>query len=341
MKGIINRERENEWPVCYLFPLSAILVPMDTNDTLILAPLAGYTDKAFREICSRFGSDSAVSEMVSAEGLARGGEKTILLMDRYDGEKKLTVQLFAPSADPVERALPILKESGVESIDINCGCPVPKVVKTGAGSALMREPEKMGRIVRLLKDNLPVKVSVKFRLGWDNDSINYLSFAHTAVDSGADALTLHARTRAQGYEGKARKEAFGILSKEFKEAGIALYASGDMFTPEDAVEAVEKYGMTGVMFARGAIGNPFIFRETRQFLETGDYTLPSVVERVGTALDHYDLMVRYYGEKIASHGMRKHALAYVKGIRGASECKAALSSAVTREDYEKAFSLIM
>jgi len=332
---------ENEEPVCYLFPLSAILLPMDRHDTLILAPLAGYTDKAFREICSRFGSDSAVSEMVSAEGLARGGEKTILLMERYDGEKKLSVQLFAPSSDPVERALPILKESGVESIDINCGCPVPKVVKTGAGSALMREPEKMGGIVRLLKDNLPVTVSVKFRLGWDNDSINYLSFAHTAVESGADALTLHARTRAQGYEGKARKEAFGILSEEFRGTGIALYASGDIFSPGDAVEAIEKYGMTGVMFARGAIGNPFIFRETREFLEKGSYTLPSTEEKVQTALSHYDLMVKYYGEKIASHGMRKHALSYVKGIRGASECKAALSSAVTREDYEKAFSLIM
>ncbi len=328
-------------PVCYLFPLSDKLFPMDRNDTLILAPLAGYTDKAFREICSRFGSESAVSEMVSAEGLARGGEKTILLMERYDGEKKLTVQLFAPSADPVERALPILKESGIESIDINCGCPVPKVVKTGAGSALMREPEKMAQIVRLLKDNLPVKVSVKFRLGWDNDSINYLSFAHTAVESGADALTLHARTRAQGYEGKARKEAFGILSKEFRGSDIALYASGDIFTPEDAAEAVEKYGMTGVMFARGAIGNPFIFRETREFLEKGSYTLPSTEEKVGVALAHYDLMVRYYGERTASHGMRKHALSYVRGIRGASGCKAALSTAVTREDYEKAFALIM
>lgn len=333
--------RENDTAVCYLFPLSAMLDDMDRNDTLILAPLAGYTDKAFREICSCFGCESAVSEMVSAEGLARGGEKTILLMDRYDGEKKLTVQLFAPSADPVERALPILKECGVESIDINCGCPVPKVVKTGAGSALMREPEKMGEIVRLLKESLPVTVSVKFRLGWDNDSINYLSFAHTAVDNGADALTLHARTRSQGYEGKARKEAFGILSKEFAETGTALYASGDIFTPEDAVEAVEKYRMTGVMFARGAIGNPFIFRETREFLQRGSYTLPSVEEKVATALDHYDLMVKYYGERIASHGMRKHALAYVKGIRGSSECKAALSTAVTREDYEKAFSLIM
>ncbi len=314
---------------------------MYRNDTLILAPLAGYTDKAFREMCSRYGSDSAVSEMVSAEGLARGGEKTILLMDRYDGEKKLTVQLFAPSSEPIIRALPILKESGIDSIDINCGCPVPKVVKTGAGSALMREPEKMGEIVRTLKDNLSVTVSVKFRLGWDNDSINYLSFAHTAVDNGADALTLHARTRAQGYEGKARKETFGILSNEFKGSGIAIYASGDIFTPEDAVEALEKYGMTGVMFARGAIGNPFIFRETREFLEKGSYTLPSIEEKTAAALTHYDLMVKYYGENIASHAMRKHALSYVKGIRGAGKCKEALSRASGREDYEKAFSLLM
>ena len=341
MKGIINHKRKNERSICFLFPSDDILIAMDRNDTLILAPLAGYTDKAFREICSHFGSDCAVTEMVSAEGLAREGEKTILLMDRYDGEKKLTVQLFAPSKDPVERALPILKESGIDSIDINCGCPVPKVVKTGAGSALMREPRKMGEIVRTLKDSLGIPVSVKFRLGWDNDSINYIEFAHIAVDNGADALTLHARTRAQAYEGKARKEAFGILSKEFRGQNISLYASGDIFTPEDAVEAIEKYGMTGVMFARGSIGNPFIFRETREFLSTGSYTLPSVEEKVKTALEHYDLMVKYFGERVASHGMRKHALAYVKGIRGASTSKAALSTAQSREDYEKAFSLLM
>ncbi len=316
-----------------------MLFAMDKCDRLVLAPLAGYTDKAFREVCSLFGSDSAVSEMVSAEGLAREGVKTIELMEKYDGEKRLTVQLFAPSVDPILRALPLLKEKEIDAIDINCGCPVPKVVKTGAGSALMREPEKIGEIVKALKDNLSLPVSVKFRLGWDSESINYLKVAEIAVKNGADALTLHARTRAQGYEGKADKEAFGILSREFGKE-VALFASGDIFTPEDAVEAIEKYNMTGVMFARGAIGNPFIFRETREFMEKGCYTLPSVEERKETALMHYDLMVKYYGEKIASHGMRKHAMGYVKGLKKSAECKNALSRAESRRDYEEAFNLI-
>ncbi len=316
-----------------------MLFAMDKCDRLVLAPLAGYTDKAFREVCSLFGSDSAVSEMVSAEGLAREGVKTIELMEKYDGEKRLTVQLFAPSVDPILRALPLLKEKEIDAIDINCGCPVPKVVKTGAGSALMREPEKIGEIVKALKDNLSLPVSVKFRLGWDSESINYLKVAEIAVKNGADALTLHARTRAQGYEGKADKEAFGILSREFGKE-VALFASGDIFTPEDAIEAIEKYNMTGVMFARGAIGNPFIFRETREFMKKGCYTLPSVEERKETALMHYDLMVKYYGEKIASHGMRKHAMGYVKGLKKSSECKNALSRAESRKDYEEAFNLI-
>lgn len=316
-----------------------MLFAMDKCDRLVLAPLAGYTDKAFREVCSLFGSDSAVSEMVSAEGLAREGVKTIELMEKYDGEKRLTVQLFAPSVDPILRALPLLKEKEIDAIDINCGCPVPKVVKTGAGSALMREPEKIGEIVKALKDNLSLPVSVKFRLGWDSESINYLKVAEIAVKNGADALTLHARTRAQGYEGKADKEAFGILSREFGKE-VALFASGDIFTPEDAIEAIEKYNMTGVMFARGAIGNPFIFRETREFMKKGCYTLPSVEERKETALMHYDLMVKYYGEKIASHGMRKHAMGYVKGLKKSAECKNALSRAESRRDYEEAFNLI-
>ncbi len=316
-----------------------MLFAMDKCDRLVLAPLAGYTDKAFRQVCSLFGSDSAVSEMVSAEGLAREGVKTIELMEKYDGEKRLTVQLFAPSVDPILRALPLLKEKEIDAIDINCGCPVPKVVKTGAGSALMREPEKIGEIVKALKDNLSLPVSVKFRLGWDSESINYLKVAEIAVKNGADALTLHARTRAQGYEGKADKEAFGILSREFGKE-VALFASGDIFTPEDAIEAIEKYNMTGVMFARGAIGNPFIFRETREFMKKGCYTLPSVEERKETALMHYDLMVKYYGEKIASHGMRKHAMGYVKGLKKSSECKNALSRAESRRDYEEAFNLI-
>ena len=228
---------------------------MITDDKLILAPLAGYTDKAMREICLSMGADIAVTEMVSAEGLARDGEKTKELLERAEGEERLVVQLFGADEDPFYRAIPNLLSYRPTWIDINCGCPVPKVVKTGAGSALMKTPEKIEKIVETLKKGTGLPVSVKFRLGWDSSSINYLEFAEKALKGGASALTLHARTRAQGYEGKADRSAFLKLSKEFGKDAV-LYASGDIFTPESASECMEEYGMDGVMFARGAIGNP-------------------------------------------------------------------------------------
>ena len=312
---------------------------MITDDKLILAPLAGYTDKAMREICLSMGADIAVTEMVSAEGLARDGEKTKELLERAEGEERLVVQLFGADEDPFYRAIPNLLSYRPTWIDINCGCPVPKVVKTGAGSALMKTPEKMEKIVETLRKGTGLPVSVKFRLGWDSSSINYLEFAEKAMKGGASALTLHARTRAQGYEGKADRSAFLKLSKEFGKDAV-LYASGDIFTPESASECMEEYGMDGVMFARGAIGNPFIFRETREYLEKGSYTLPSLRERIETAMLHYEKMKNYYGENIAGREMRKHAMAYIKGVPGASKCKKALTSAMTEEEYREAFSLL-
>ena len=154
----------------------------------MLAPLAGYTDKAFREVSRSLGADGAVTEMVSAEGLARGGEKTETLLERYPGEKELVMQIFAPSDDPVARCMERLISHDPSVIDINCGCPVPKVVKTGAGSALMRQPGMIGRIVRTIKAATDTPVSVKFRLGWDSSSINYIEFAEEAASAGADML---------------------------------------------------------------------------------------------------------------------------------------------------------
>ncbi len=310
------------------------------NPRFVLAPLAGYTDKAFREICVSYGAEATVSEMVSAEGLSRDSIKTIDLMDKSDKEKNYIVQLFGSSPDPFLRAIDVLKANKIEKIDINCGCPVPKVVKTGSGSALMKEPKKIREIVKVLKDNLNIPISVKFRLGWDNDSINYLEFAEEAVLGGASALTLHARTRSQGYEGKADRNAFKNLSDYFKGENILLYASGDIFSPEDALDIITNYGMDGVMFARGAIGNPFIFKETKDYIENGEYTLPSLEERIECALNHYDIFVKYYGEDVASRAMRKHALAYCKGLKGAAKCKNLISLAKEKKDYIDAFSTL-
>ena len=312
---------------------------MQTENKLILAPLAGYTDKAMRDIALSMGADITVTEMVSAEGLARDGEKTKELLERADGEKRLVVQLFGPDKDPFYRCIPNLLKYNPTWIDINCGCPVSKVVKTGAGSALMKDKKKIREIVETLVTETKLPVSVKFRLGWDSSSLNYLEFAEEALKGGAFSLTLHARTRAQGYEGKADRSAFKALSKEFGKDAV-LYASGDIFTPEDAIECMEEYGMDGVMFARGAIGNPFIFRETREYLSNGSYTLPSISERIETAMLHYEKMKKYYGENIAGREMRKHAMAYIKGVPGASRCKKALTSAITEEEYRDAFSLL-
>lgn len=311
------------------------------NNTLVLAPLAGYTDKAFRELCIDYGADMTVTEMVSAEGLSRGSIKTISLMEEADGENNLVVQLFGPSADPFLRSIEVLKSHKVKKIDINCGCPVPKVVKTGAGSALMKEPKKIGEIVKVLRENLNIPISVKFRLGWDSSSINYLSVAEEALKNGASSLTLHARTRSQGYEGKADRNAFRVLADHFKDENVTLYGSGDIFSPLDAYTVINDCGMDGVMFARGSIGNPFIFKETKEYFKYKSFTPPTIKERVECALKHYDLFVKYYGEEAANRGMRKHALQYTKGIKGSAKCKSLLSTALNREDYEKAFSLLL
>ena len=305
---------------------------MDTTDKLVLAPLAGYTDKAFREICLELGADLTVTEMVSAEGLARDSVKTEELLEKAEYEKRLVVQLFAPDADPISRCIDNLMKYNPTSIDVNCGCPVPKVVRNGAGSALMQTPEKIKQIVKVLKEGTGLDVSVKFRLGWDSSSMNYLQFAENALSSGASALTLHARTRAQMYSGKADRSAFKCLSEHFKDSAV-LYASGDIFTPEDALAIMDECNMDGVMFARGAIGNPFIFKQTKEYLETGSYEAITPKEKIETAIKHFDKMMHYYGEGLAGREMRKHMMAYLKGIEGASKVKSKLTKALTREDY--------
>ena len=299
---------------------------------LILAPLAGYTDKAFRQLATEYGAEATVTEMVSAEGLARGNARTAELLERFPGEERLVMQLFAPSADPVARCLPYLLPRKPAMIDINCGCPVPKVVKTGAGSALMKDPARIGEIVRTIREATDIPVSVKFRLGWDSSSVNYLEFAESAAKQGASLLTLHARTRAQAYSGTADWNAFKVLTEHFKGSGVRIFASGDVFSAEDALKLLTEYGVDGVMFARGAIGNPFIFRETKELLEGHKPAKPDLHERTGAALRQLQLAVSYYGEQTAVKEMRKHLMAYIKGIPGANKVKAELSRAVTQEE---------
>ncbi|MBR1721154.1 MAG: tRNA dihydrouridine synthase DusB, partial [Treponema sp.] len=250
---------------------------LSLGGNLFLAPVAGYSDRAFRSICAECGADFAYTEMISSEALIRGNEKTEGLMARAPNEDAYAVQIFGGNPETMaEAARIVLKRTSCECIDINAGCPVPKIIKSGAGSALTRNPERLYEIVSAVVravdsyegtrvgrngETVPytgsVPVTVKFRLGWDAEHITWKECAEAAVKAGAAAVTMHGRTRAQGYEGKSDWASLSELVKFLREktgGAVPVFGSGDAFTPQDAKRMLEETGVDGVMFARGAMG---------------------------------------------------------------------------------------
>jgi nifR3 family TIM-barrel protein len=302
---------------------------------LFLAPMAGYTDIPFRSLCLSEGADLTFTEMVSAEGLSRDGEKTLELMARAHNEQYFAVQLFMGALDPVESALERLLPYNPTLIDINCGCPVPKVTKTGAGSSIMKTPALITQMVKTITDRTAIPVSVKFRTGWDSNSENFLEFAQAALDGGASLLTLHARTKAQGYAPFAHWEKLAQLKDYCVSHGynIPVIGSGDLFTAFDAKRMFEETAVDGVMFARGAIGNPFIFSQTKQLLGGQEIEPIPLDRKIEAILHHLDLMIAHYGEKSACMQMRKHTCSYLKGIAHTGPVKQAVVKATCRQDY--------
>ncbi len=305
---------------------------------IFLAPLAGYTDVPFRTLAKEGGADLTFTEMVSVEGLSREGEKTITLLERSPLEGQYAVQLFLYGTESLPRALDILAPFAPDLIDINCGCPVPKVTKTGAGSAMMSNPSLITETVRIIKEQTGLPVSVKLRIGWDQGRRNYLAFSQAALDGGADMLTLHARTRSQGYAPSAEWETLSILKRYTVDHGyrIPIFGSGDLFAPIDAKRMLEETGIDGVMFARGAIGNPTIFSQAKAILRGEEPEKPAREEIRALIMRHLDLMIAHVGEEAACKAMRKHAAAYLRGIAGSSAIKQQLVLAVRREEYEAA-----
>ncbi len=302
---------------------------------IFLAPLAGFTDPAFREVCIMHGASLTYSEMISAEALARGSEKTIRLMKRTPHEQFFAIQIFLPDSNTAERALPELLKAKPSIIDINCGCPVPKVVKTGCGSALMKNPRKIEQIVRVLSESTDIPITVKIRSGWDNTSINFLETASAAESGGAGGIAMHPRTRTQGYSGKAD---WNLLKELKKKSGIPVIGSGNLFTPEDVQRMIKETGVDGVMIARGAIGNPFIFQQTKNLLAGENiHEGPSLKERFDTALLHLEKCIADKGEYAACREMRKHMGSYTKGLPGGASLRKKIVQASTYAEYEEIF----
>lgn len=315
---------------------------LSLDGNLFLAPVAGYSDRAFRGLCIRGGSNFEYTEMVSAEALTRRNQKTQEIMKPAPNEKKYAVQIFGGTPEVMyDAATLVLEQTDCSCIDINCGCPVPKVVKTGAGSSLTRDVDRLydivSSVVKAVKDKgSEIPVTVKIRSGWDQLHITFREAAEKAIAAGASALTMHPRTRAQGYEGRSNWDYLSELV-ELVNHRIPVFGSGDIFKPEDAKKMLEQTHVDGVMFARGAMGQPFIFRQTRELLETGSYSDIDPKERITAAFQELDVLIEDRGEQAACKDMRKRFCAYSKGLNGGAAMRLEIVHSETRSDYEKIF----
>lgn len=312
---------------------------IELNGNLFLAPVAGYSDRSFRSICVAKGASFTYTEMVSAEALTRNNLKTEVLMKRAENEKVYSVQIFGGEPERMADAAQIvLEKTNCECIDINCGCPVPKIVKTGAGSSLTQNPVQLGKICKAVVDSVKGRcaVTVKIRSGWDESSITYKEAATEALNAGAAAITMHPRTKAQGYEGKSDWKKLSELVR-LVNGKVPVFGSGDLFTPEDAKRMLEGTGLDGVMFARGAMGNPFIFSKTIQLLTTGSYEEVPIAERLKTAFDELTMLAADTNELNACMEMRKRFCAYSKGISGGAELRQKTVHASSIEEYHSIF----
>lgn len=309
-----------------MYSIGSVTLP----NQLILAPMAGVTDLAFRQICREHGAGLTVTEMASAKALEYGDKKTPHLLRLAPGEHPASAQIFgsdpACMARSAKRALEL---SGCDIIDINMGCPAPKIVGNGDGSALMKSPDLAARIVAAVKQAVPVPVTVKFRMGWDAQSVNCVEFARLCEQAGADMVAVHGRTRSQQYSGTANWD----IIRAVKEAvSIPVAANGDVFAPQDVPRILAHTGADFVMIGRGSLGDPWIFERAHALMQTGVLPpLPPFAERIDTAVRQIELAVADKGERVALLEARKHVNWYLKGVSHVRDFKKRIS-ALTRLD---------
>lgn len=299
-----------------------------------LAPMAGFSDRTFRILCRERGADLVFSEMISAKGLLHRSAKTRALYFAAAEDEPFSVQLFGSEPEIVAKAVRIVErdlEDKLLSIDLNMGCPAPKIASNGDGSALMLDPPLAGRIVSAAVKAAHVPVSVKFRKGWDAAHENAEAFARVCEESGAAFLTIHGRTREQMYAGKADRACMAAVKRA---VSIPVVANGDVHDAKSALDTLRETGCDGVMLGRGALGNPFVFEEIRAALDGRDYTPPTWEERRETALRHARMAVAQKGGH-AIVELRKHLSFYLRGSKDAAKLKARVNACKTLEELEQ------
>lgn len=304
---------------------------LEFKNEVFLAPMAGVTDIAFRELCIEMGCGLTYTEMVSAKGLYYGSENTEVLMRVSEKERPVAVQMFGNDPKKMAKACEdyFNKNDDFCIVDINMGCPVSKIVKNGEGSALMKSPGVAAEIVKEVKRISNKPVTVKIRTGFDSQHINAVEFAMRMEQAGADCVAVHGRTREQMYEGKAN---WDIIRQVKENVNIPVIANGDVFSAEDALKIKEVTKCDAIMVARGSMGNPWLFKQINQALNNEEVTYPSDTEKIDMCIKHYKLALKYLGEYKAVREMRKHTSWYVKGMKNCTEIKSEIN---TKNVYEE------
>ncbi len=290
------------------------------SSPVIIAPMAGITNLPYRRIMKSFGAGLVFSEMVSANGLIRDGKKTKELLLSHPDEAPLGIQLFGDDPKVLAQAASMMVEEGA-LLDINMGCPVKKVIRSGAGSALLKTPQLIARICSAVRKAYPGPLTIKIRSGWDDLSLNYLKVGHIAQEEGIDAITLHPRTRSQGFSGQANWQHIAELKNSIN---IPVFGSGDITTPKDAIKMLSETHCDAVMIGRGGYGNPWLIANINELLNDQPLSVPTIADRLATALNHIHMYEDLFGEKKTILDMRKHLCWYARGLQGASHYRVAL-----------------